>query len=85
MPGVPAVAGCLTLLSPEECRGPDQGALTDQVLGVTRFSPKRSWKAIFGWDKEVPREVLFRQLDICLEKRLHEKVAQVLHHLKPEE
>ncbi len=85
IPGMPVMGTSLSLLSPQECRGPDQKHLTDCVLGTTTLSPTGDWKKIFGWDKPIHLSILLRQLDICLERSDHEKVHGILAYLKPHE
>ena len=85
LPGIPVAGTHLSLLSPQDCRGPDQLSLTEYVLGSTTLSPSGDWKKIFGWDKPIQRSLLFRQLDICLERSDHEKVDHIISYLKPNE
>lgn len=37
---------------------------------------------ISGWDQDVPTEILFRQLDHCLEEKDYDKVDKILPHVK---
>lgn len=85
LPGIPMTGTQLSLLSPQDCRGPDQRSLTNYVLGTTTLSPSENWKTILGWDEPIPSKLLFRQLDICLEINDHDKVHQILLYLKPHE
>ena len=83
LPGIPVSGTHVSLLSPQDCRGPNQRSLTNHVLGSTSFSPSGDWKKIFGWDKPIHRSLLFRQLDKSLEQRDHENVHRVLSSLQP--
>lgn len=85
VPGIPASGTQLSLLSPQDCRGNDQRPLTCHVLGSTKISALGHWRKILGWDKPIEQGLLFRQLDICLEKREHENVQRILSHLQPRE
>ena len=85
VPGIPASGTQVSLLSPQDCRGHDQHSLTNYVLGSTTLSPSEHWRRILGWDKPIDRSILFRQLDICLEKSEHEKVQHILLYLQPHE
>ena len=83
VPAIPASETQLSLLSPQDCRGDDQRPLTSHVLGSTEISASGQWRKILGWDKPIEQDLLFRQLDICLEKREHENVQRILFHLQP--
>lgn len=83
LPGKSVTGSPLVLLSPKSCRGPALSAITDFVLGSTRFSPKAKWMSILGWDERIRRDDLLRQLDVCLANGLHEKVNQILLYLDP--
>lgn len=85
VPGIPVLGTHVSLLSPQDCRGQDQRSLTVYVLGSTTLSPSGNWRKILGWDKPFHRSLLFRQLDICLERNDHEKVQHILSYLKPNE
>lgn len=85
IPGLSALDTNLSLFSPQDCRGYDQRYLTSYVLGSTMFSPLGSWRKILGWDQPIHKSLLFRQLDICLERSEHEKVQYILLFLQPHE
>jgi sacsin len=85
LPGIPVTGNQFSLLSPQECRGPDQQSLTNYVMGTTTLSSPRNWEKVLGWDEPIPRKLLYRQLDICLENNDHDKVNQILSYLKPHE
>lgn len=83
VPAIPVSETQLSLLSPQDCRGDDQRPLMSHVLGSTKISASGHWRKILGWDKAIEQGLLFRQLDICLEKREHENVQRILLHLQP--
>lgn len=85
VPATPVSETQLSLLSPQDCRGHDQRPLTSYVLGSTKISASGHWRKIIGWDKPIEKDLLFRQLDICLEKRKHENVQHILLYLQPHE
>lgn len=85
IPGTAASETQLSLLSPQQCHAYDHRFLTNHVLGSTMLSPSGHWRKILGWDKPIDKSLLFRQLDICLERSEHEKVQHILRYLKPHE
>lgn len=83
LPGTLVMGGHMSLLSPQDCRGPDQESLTCYVLGSTSFSAWGDWNKILGWDTSIDRSLLLRQLGICVEKNDHERIDRVLSSLQP--
>lgn len=85
LPGTATITSPLGLLSPKTCRESDLSAVTDFVLGTTKFKPGINWKKILGWDKRVDSGLLLSQLDICIEGCLHDKIHQVLSYIQPDD
>lgn len=83
IPGIPPGGNSTSLLSPDECHSAEWSSHTDLVLGTTRFSPSGMWRRLLGWDIAIERDVLLRQLDLCLAQNLYSKVNCVLNHISP--
>ena len=69
------------LLPPSECRGRDDSAFVDRVLGIVNMRIAGPWKRLFGWNKPVEANILVQQLNSCLKERRHGHVSQVLIYI----
>lgn len=74
----------LSLLPPSQCRGQDEAAFVDCILGVFDSRVAKPWKHLFGWNKPIDSEILSAQLDMCLVKRRHDQVDAVLKYIHQE-
>ncbi|KAL8828013.1 MAG: hypothetical protein Q9170_006784 [Blastenia crenularia] len=71
----------LRLMSATDCRAADDKALVDTVLGIVEVDITSEWRRLLGWDQEIEKSTLAKQLELSLISESSDRIDAVLSYL----